>query len=89
MSVVDSSVGRVFSFSHKGPCFKCRHGHLFVLLVICDQLIVKLMSINGRSIKRRLLIYAGAHRLDIQNFERYHLCGERPSKNYIILKNQF
>jgi hypothetical protein len=31
--VVDSSVGRVLSFSHELPLFKSRHGHLFVLLL--------------------------------------------------------
>jgi hypothetical protein len=35
-SVVDSSVGRVLSFSHEGPRFKSLRGHLFVLLLICD-----------------------------------------------------
>jgi hypothetical protein len=34
--VVDSSVGRALSFSHEGPQFKSRHGHLFVSLLICD-----------------------------------------------------
>jgi hypothetical protein len=28
-----------------------------------------------------LLITAGAHRLDDQNSQPYHVCGERPSKN--------
>jgi hypothetical protein len=43
--VVDSSVGRALSSR-----FKSRHGHLFVLLLIYDLKIVKLMSINGWSI---------------------------------------
>jgi hypothetical protein len=34
--VVDSSVGTALSFSHEGPWFKFRQGHLFVLLLICD-----------------------------------------------------
>jgi hypothetical protein len=33
-SVVDSSVGRALSFSHEGPRFKPRRGHLFILLLI-------------------------------------------------------
>jgi hypothetical protein len=48
--VVDSSVGRVLSFSHEGPRFKSRRGHLFILLLICDLIDVKLMSINVRLI---------------------------------------
>jgi hypothetical protein len=36
MSVVESSVGRALSFSHVGPRFKSRGGHLFVSLLICD-----------------------------------------------------
>jgi hypothetical protein len=35
-TVVDSSVGRSLSISHKGPQFKSWHRHLFVLLLICD-----------------------------------------------------
>ncbi len=34
LSVVDSSVGRALSFSHEGPRFKSRRGHLFVSLLI-------------------------------------------------------
>jgi hypothetical protein len=49
-SVVDSSVGRVLSFSHEGPGSNlgadiCSFRYLSVIL-----LIVKLMSINGQSI---------------------------------------
>jgi hypothetical protein len=36
LPVVNSSVGRALSFSHKGPWFKSQHGHLFVSLLICD-----------------------------------------------------
>jgi hypothetical protein len=35
-SVVDSSVGKALSFSHEGPRFKSRPGHMFVWLLICD-----------------------------------------------------
>jgi hypothetical protein len=35
-SVVDSSVGRALSFSHEGPWFKSRWGHLFFSLLIHD-----------------------------------------------------
>jgi hypothetical protein len=35
-SVVDNSVGRALSFSHEGPRFKSRRGHLFLSLLICD-----------------------------------------------------
>jgi hypothetical protein len=36
VSVVDSSVGRVLSFSHERPRFKSWCGHLFISLLICD-----------------------------------------------------
>jgi hypothetical protein len=35
-SVVDGPVGRALSFSHEGPQFKSRCGHLFISLLICD-----------------------------------------------------
>jgi hypothetical protein len=35
-SVVNSSVGRVLSFSHEGPRFKSRCRHLFISLLFCD-----------------------------------------------------
>jgi hypothetical protein len=38
LSVDNSSVGRALSFSHEGPRFKSRFGHLFVSLLICDQI---------------------------------------------------
>jgi hypothetical protein len=50
LSVVDSSVGRALSFSHEGPRFKSRQGHLIVWLLICDLIDCKMMSINGLSV---------------------------------------
>jgi hypothetical protein len=46
--VVDSSVGRVLSFSHEGSWFKSWGGHLFISLLIWDLIDYKLMSINDQ-----------------------------------------
>jgi hypothetical protein len=37
-TLVDSSVGRVLSFSHGGQRFESQGGHLFILLLICDMI---------------------------------------------------